>query len=454
MGMDPNPPTPGRTGVFDLLRRLPSIVGPIPEGFHWPSYLDRHPDLRAAGIGDERSATRHWRRRGHAEGRRYTKLRRPLRVTMNCASVDSLFLRASGSLVCWCDTGKDVILQPFDASTDYAHDVFLGPTYEELRQSIYLGELPYPECNRCLARSCQVEHTSAAVDDRLIEVFQVEPTEACGLRCPNCEAWWPRPTKPPRLDPEVLRKILTDLRDASIRIRMFDFQGHGEPTAHPALWELCRIAKELHPTSWLAVTTNGHAEPTDAVVESGVDHLVCSIDGVDQSSYEPYRVNGKFDRAYNFMHGVSHRARSRSRRLKITWKYIVFPHNRSPDQLRRARELARDAAIDEQIFVVTQTSSSTEVIRPPDLPDVEGAPPVDIEFYGPDFEELRAELALARECFSRDDFAGSRSRLDAVAAVIDRFFPEGECRDPEYLEVRAGWKSLTEKLSGLAAPVG
>src|SRR5215470_9144969 len=144
-------------GVGSISRDVspPWEPGP-PPGFDWRWYVKSYADLAAAGVTDEKSAIRHWRKHGRREGRRFAP-RRPNtfdwltyvdhfpegtptallagsgpRPPLACPSVDSIFLRAWGDLVCWDDAGSDHVLQPWDPNADYA-DVYLNGPYQEIR---------------------------------------------------------------------------------------------------------------------------------------------------------------------------------------------------------------------------------------------------------------------------------------------------------------------------------
>ena len=67
-----------------------------------------------------------------------------LRPRLICPSVDSIFLRAWGDLVCWDDAGSDRVLQAWDPAVDYA-DVFLNGPYQEVRRSVEDGRMAWPE---------------------------------------------------------------------------------------------------------------------------------------------------------------------------------------------------------------------------------------------------------------------------------------------------------------------
>ncbi|HEV8610881.1 MAG TPA: hypothetical protein VGS98_12550, partial [Thermoanaerobaculia bacterium] len=126
---EPNPTEIRRPPVWRrILRRARAASQSIsiarsrepPPGFDWRWYVKSYTDLAGAGIADETSAIRHWRKYGCREGRRFAP-RRPngfdwltyvdrfpegtalpvrtadgTRPRLVCPSVDSIFLRAWG----------------------------------------------------------------------------------------------------------------------------------------------------------------------------------------------------------------------------------------------------------------------------------------------------------------------------------------------------------------------
>ena len=67
-------------------------------------------------------------------------------------------MRAWGALACWDDAGSATTLQDFDPDVDYANQVYLGPVYNRIRQSLYHSRMPDPErCGRCVCLRTRVE---------------------------------------------------------------------------------------------------------------------------------------------------------------------------------------------------------------------------------------------------------------------------------------------------------
>ena len=166
---------------------------------------------------------------------------------MNCPSNHSLFLRSNGTLICWDDYGQLKELQSFDPTLDYAKQVYLGPVYEKIRDRLRKGVMPFPDyCSNCCCLMTHHPFDDRLVRQRTIETFQLEPSMGCQLDCPGCitkaerSSWVARtPFGHMTLKPEVLYKIVLDLKAAGIKVRKFDMQGSGEPLLNKKIWEMC-----------------------------------------------------------------------------------------------------------------------------------------------------------------------------------------------------------------------
>jgi hypothetical protein len=87
--------------------------------------------------------------------------------------------------------------------------------------------------------------------------------------------------------------ILDACRNHAILLRL---DGNGEPTLHPHIFDMIRIAKSNRLS--VSMSTNFSTPACDQAeefVRSGLDRLVIAIDGNTQESYEKYRVGGKLD---------------------------------------------------------------------------------------------------------------------------------------------------------------
>ena len=464
-GRRPGPPQPDSD--------VPSVQEEaLPSGFDWRWYVTAYTDLAPAGITDEASAIRHWREHGRRDGRRFAP-RRPnsfdwttyvdrfpektpqvqprgaaMSTPLVCPSVDSIFLRAWGDLVCWDDAGSDHILQAWDPAVDYA-DVFLNGPYQEIRRHLEQGRMPRPEeCARCLLLRMMPAGAGAPWDRSFIRLFRVEPSYYCSLDCPGCVPLSVRrlSSKAFQLDPEILDRILADLTARGLAVDALDFQGHGEPLLNPRLWEMGRRSRERLPEAWISVTTNAQSRFRPEMVQSGFDDFVCSIDGVDAGSYEPYRVHGNFDLAWRFMVALVRAGASANRRIRVVWKYVIFEHNSSPETLLKAQRMALDAGVSELVFVLTRNGPAPRHIRlPSDVPRLEPGPPVSFRFHEPAIEDLEARLAEARRLESEGSPQEAAAMAESIRKNLERFFPV--IRDMPERQRR-----LFEELQGIGSP--
>ncbi|HSN56333.1 MAG TPA: hypothetical protein VLT32_16825 [Candidatus Sulfomarinibacteraceae bacterium] len=431
---------------FSLPWRKPGARDPE-TGFDWRAYLDRYPDLVAAGIDSRRGALRHWRRHGRAEGRWAGT---PTGTDMTCASTHSMFLRAWGALGCWDDAGSSVELQRFDPAVDYAADVYLGPPFAAIRTALSEGRLPFPEaCSRCVCLRSDGPPPAVHASRRVMELFQAEPSYRCTLDCPGCVRREVRrhAPRPHDLQPEVLAKVLGDLASAGVEIRGFSFQGHGEPTASPHLARLAEIVKAAYPDGYLAVASNCQATVSSTLTSCGIDELVCSVDGVDQASFEPYRVGGDFRLARRFMADLC-RARDLGANLRVVWRYVLFEHNDRDQHLTRLAALAAEIGVDAVVLVFTQNGPASQRLRhPADLPRWPTGVPLEVRWDGPSVGELQRRIELAREAAGSGRADEAVQLLASAAQLIDRFWPAAGRRSADQTRVAAVLADELDRLS-------
>ena len=451
---DPNPlPLWRRT-----LRRIGAIPRraaiaqspPPPAGFDWRWYVESYTDLAAAGITDEASAIRHWREHGRREGRRFAP-RRPSgfdwltyvdrfpeanspapslaadpRPRLVCPSVDSIFLRAWGDLVCWDDAGSDHVLQAWDPAVDYA-EVFLSGLYQRVRHSVAEGRMAWPGlCERCLLLRIQPPGGASPWDRRTVRIFRVEPSYYCSLDCPGCVPLLIRRqhSKAFQLDSKILDRILADLTAAGLSVDALDFQGHGEPLLNPLLWQMGRESRERLPETWITVTTNAQGRFREEMARSGFDEIICSIDGADSTSYEPYRVHGKFDLGFRFLADFAVAGLRADRRIRVVWKYVLFEHNSSRQTLLKAQRMALDAGVSELVFVLTRNGPApSNILSPADVPRLTPGPSISFRFHQPSIEDLEARLVQARRLSASGQADDAAAMTASIRRNLERFFP-------------------------------
>lgn len=272
---------------------------------------------------------------------------------MNCPGSNSVFLRANGKFVCWDDAGSDRVHEHFSDNTDFSELFSENGLYAGITERLARKELPFPEtCPGCL---CLSFRGSPLFRSGEIDVIQVEPSSRCTLSCKACATREERLAldPPSHMKPEVFSKILGKLMESGISVKTFDFSGHGEPTSNPDLWELVRIARESFPLSHIYLITNSNEDFREEHLSAGLNEIQFSIDGTNQTSYEKYRIGGDFAQAFRYMSSFTAAAENHPTKVRTVWRYILFAHNDSPDELKEAYGAAMDASVDELRFVFT-----------------------------------------------------------------------------------------------------
>ena len=121
---------------------------------------------------------------------------------------------------------------------------------------------------------------------------QVEVTTACNLKCPDCFKY-ASPQDEGRnnrnMSVDEFRRIVESLPRTNTLLP----QGIGEPTVHPDLPRLIRIARDTGKFNDIQINSNGLARPPEyyaELFESGLTGLQISVDSLDQALSDRIRT--------------------------------------------------------------------------------------------------------------------------------------------------------------------
>jgi len=161
-------------------------------------------------------------------------------------------------------------------------------------------------------------------------ILRIEPTNVCNLRCPGCATGLeinPRPKG--FLKPADLKGVLAQVKRHLLLARL---DGLGEPFLNPDIVELIELCHEAGAataiSSHFGTGTSQFATPED-IVKAGLDHLIVSIDGPDQRSYEKYRVGGDLAAVIDHVRSLVAAKRAlHSRTPYVEVQFLGFEHNR------------------------------------------------------------------------------------------------------------------------------
>ena len=181
-------------------------------------------------------------------------------------------------------------------------------------------------------------------------IYTVDIGNICNLRCPLCPTGTnelQRPQSFMRLD--KFEAILEKIKPYAIEVVMHNW---GEPFLNPAFLDMVRAVKREGIGTAVSSNLNLEHRGKDylhGVVDSGLDHLVASIDGTTQDVYAYYRRKGDLAHVLeNLRELVRYKREIGSGTPVIEWQFIVMKHNEH--QMDDARRLADEIGVDRLRF--------------------------------------------------------------------------------------------------------
>ena len=175
----------------------------------------------------------------------------------------------------------------------------------------------------------------------------VDPSNSCSLACPGCihrktgTDQNPIDWMPGNLKQATLNLLLDELGPYAINTQYFNW---GEPLLNKNTPQFIEASRRfLMRTS---ISTNLSIPfDAEALVASGLDFLVMSIDGATAATYGKYRVGGNFELVLsNIARLVEARKRLESKTPFIVWQYLLFDH--TIPEMDQAAKLARQLGVD------------------------------------------------------------------------------------------------------------
>jgi radical SAM protein with 4Fe4S-binding SPASM domain len=117
---------------------------------------------------------------------------------------------------------------------------------------------------------------------------------------------------------------------------------------------MIKLARELR--IFVATSTNGHflnEKNANLILKSGLNHLIISLDGLDQLTYEKYRANGNLQTvSEGIKRLVEAKKAIRSKSPFIELQFLVMRHNQH--QMQEMRDFALLSGVDKLTFKTAQ----------------------------------------------------------------------------------------------------
>jgi radical SAM protein with 4Fe4S-binding SPASM domain len=153
------------------------------------------------------------------------------------------------------------------------------------------------------------------------------------------------------LQDKLYRKVIDEIAPTTPYLTFY-FQG--EPYLNPDFLDMVRYAafKKIY----TATSTNAHYlddEQARKTVESGLSRLIISIDGLDQESYEKYRIGGDLQKVLDGTKNIVRwKKELKSSTPHVIWQFLAVRHNEH--QIDELRQLAKTYGVNKVAIKTAQ----------------------------------------------------------------------------------------------------
>lgn len=191
--------------------------------------------------------------------------------------------------------------------------------------------------------------------------YSIEPTNHCNLQCPECPSGLGSLTRPlGLLKFEEFKNWIDQIKSSGFYVQLF-FQG--EPFINKHLPKMIRYAQENR--VYVSISTNGHfinESNVDHILDNAPDKLIYSVDGLDEQSYQNYRVGGTFKQADEGLRTLIRRRRERGlNKPYVEFQFIVMKQNEH--QLDEVIKYGKDTGVEKVVFKTMQVSNYENAVK-------------------------------------------------------------------------------------------
>ena len=179
--------------------------------------------------------------------------------------------------------------------------------------------------------------------------WEVDTTNICQLKCPLCHTGLGTVDRQKGvMHFDLYKKTVDEIKDYCIWLSLYSW---GEPFLNKRIHEYVEYAHRANIATIMSTNLNKPLTPemAEALVRSGLDSLIISLDGTTQEVYEVYRVGGRLDRVLDNIRLLAEtRRRLGSTTPFLEWQFIVMRQNEH--QMEDARRMAAELGVDDIVF--------------------------------------------------------------------------------------------------------
>jgi len=177
----------------------------------------------------------------------------------------------------------------------------------------------------------------------------IDPTNICNLRCPLCATGQGIFKKKGILDFEVYQKVIDELGDYLYKVGLFNW---GEPFLNKEIYRMIKYAADRNIGTCISSNFSipFDEQKAEELINAGIEHLIISMDGVKQETYEIYRVGGNLSKVIKNVETLTKKKNELNGRLPfIEIQFLVMKHNEN--ELKEIEKLVLRLGVDSLTFV-------------------------------------------------------------------------------------------------------
>jgi len=167
----------------------------------------------------------------------------------------------------------------------------------------------------------------------------IDPSSACNLRCPFCfQADNPDARSKAVMEWDLFKKLIDEIGPYLYHCDLFNW---GEPFLNRRIFDMIELVKSND--TEIRISTNFNRRLTDEelerLIDSKLDILTVSLDGISQETYSKYRVGGDISIVLDNMRRLKRlKYLKKSHKPRVDWQFLVFSHNEH--EMKKAADLA------------------------------------------------------------------------------------------------------------------
>ncbi|MHC4532313.1 MAG: radical SAM protein [Planctomycetota bacterium] len=174
-------------------------------------------------------------------------------------------------------------------------------------------------------------------------VIIIETGNVCNLACPLCPTGLGLKGRERKfMSLEMFKKIIDTFARRAYEVILHNW---GEPFLNKDIFRMIRYCADKNLGTSLSSNLSLNNLDAHAIIDSGLEYLIVSIDGTTQDIYSKYRVGGDLDMVLRNLANIVRVKRERkSKTLFIEWQFIVMKHNMG--QISDAKRMATHIGVD------------------------------------------------------------------------------------------------------------